>query len=157
MIQKYLISFFLLAALTTSNVKAQGFQSSVSNSTGDSTEETFKYTYTDSKTMDGPIYFFFDYTSLKNTGFEGQLSHDKANITMFHNDDIITANHYVSAPITAFNGMNAKGSWEFHVHIPEGTSITKWGVLSIPEPSTASLLGLGLLSLLAIFPRGKKV
>lgn len=66
---------------------------------------------------------------------------------MFHKDDTLPANRYVSEPLTTFNGMNSKGNWDFHVHFPEGTTITKWGVFSIPEPSVASLLGLGLVAI----------
>ena len=111
------------------------------------TDTTFKYNYTVDNNVEGPIYFFFDYTNLKNTGFEGELTHDGKSMALFLEHQTMPNNHFQSGPLTTFNGISSKGNWEFHVKTPEGTSIGKWGVFTIPEPSTFALLGIGMITL----------
>lgn len=131
-----MITLPLLAALAVGGLN---FTETV-NQTDD--KFTLNYVSHDSGNINLPLELWFTFSGDFPSNLSGELSHKSVSYSLFDNYNP-TASPVFVGPIDAFFGEKIGGNWQLKLFSDTTFELESWGVTTIPEPSTFSLLLLG--------------
>lgn len=145
------IKTILIFALTAS-VSGQSFVSTENVTVRKNITLTYNVKQDDS-IINEPVIFWFDYNPVNSiVHVTATLSHGSSEFTL--NTQLVNSNT-ISAPITNFNNTTIKGLWKLKLNTDSTFVLNNWGIDTIPEPTSLSLLFFAGISII-IFYRLKK-
>lgn len=130
-----MITLPLLAALS---LGGPNFTETV-NQTDD--KFTLNYNVQETGNVQSPLELWFSFSG-QPSNLSGELSHKSVSYSLFDSYNP-TASPVFIGPIDAFLGEKANGNWQLKLFSDSPFELNQWGVTTIPEPSTFSLLLLG--------------
>jgi hypothetical protein len=107
------------------------------------TDDKFNLTYDVVNTgiINSPLELWFSFSG-NPSNLSGELSHNSVSYSLFDNYNP-TASPISISPLSNFIGENANGKWKLKIESNTSFTVLQWGISTIPEPSTFSLLLIG--------------
>lgn len=130
-----MITLPLLAALS---LGGPNFTETV-NQTDD--KFTLNYNVQEIGNVQSPLALWFSFSD-NPSNLSGELTHKSVSYSLFDSYNP-TASPVFVAPIDSFLGEKISGNWQLKLFSDSPFELNQWGVTTIPEPSTFSLLLLG--------------
>ena len=144
------IKLILLAILLgVSCVSAQTFTNVVDQKVYSHEEFNFNYkNQPEQARITNALTFFVTFSDGSSTNIYGTLKHQDTERVLF--SDIQSTNGFAVYPINDFYGDHQNGEWKFYFWTKSPVTVHSWGVSTIPEPSSTTILIMAFLSFMFI-------